>query len=94
MLILELEWLCFYYLESGVGSESEHEGSGSKGEDDSDCENNTPSPPYVVPPMGTTLTNSHNGQSSCNTVVRQIIKYLIWIIKNTFLNYKYLFTLT
>ncbi|KAL4134739.1 hypothetical protein QTP88_006459 [Uroleucon formosanum] len=49
--------------ESGVGSESEHEGSGSKGEDDSDGENNTPSPPYVVPTM---VTNSQNGQSSCN----------------------------
>jgi len=53
------------YLESGVGSESEHEGSGSKGEDDSDGENNTPSPPYAVPPM---VPNSQNGQSSCNLV--------------------------
>lgn len=54
-------------LESGVGSESEHEGSGSK--DDSDVENNIPSPPYVNQSI---VTNSHNGQSSCNNIVRKI----------------------
>lgn len=76
------------YLESGVGSESEHEGSGSKGEEDSDGEN-TPSPPSMV----TTLTNSHNGQSSCNTKVRYScifcisLKYLFRHLCNVYLYY-------
>lgn len=70
------------YLESGVGSESEHEGSGSKGEEDSDGENNMPSPTSMV----TTLTNSHNEQSSCNTKVR-----MISFVHTAYHMYKYVF---
>ncbi|XP_050438733.1 serine/threonine-protein kinase D1 isoform X2 [Adelges cooleyi] len=56
--------------ESGVGSESEQEGPGCKGDDDGDSDGeNTPSPPRIVQAMETlTLESPFNGQSPTSPV--------------------------
>lgn len=58
-------------LESSVGSESDYD---TKSKEISDGENNIPSPCI-------TLTNSHNGQNSCNNMVR---KYIILYVHRFF----------